>query len=102
MSCRAFTSAGNVRRSFIELFLLAAVLFKHAPVATGHNRDDGRSYFAGFSLRHQRIGTRGHLTCSARVHTWVARNFIRSARGSSDREGMGCSQSASIHLSRFS
>jgi len=27
-------------------------------VTTGRNGDDGRSYFAGFWLRHQRIGTR--------------------------------------------
>ena len=27
-------------------------------VTTGHNREDGRSYFAGFWLRHKRIGTR--------------------------------------------
>src|SRR3569623_1520509 len=33
-------------------------------VTTGHNGDDGRSYFSGFLLRQQRIGTRGHLTCS--------------------------------------
>ena len=30
-------------------------------MTTGRNRDDGRSYFAGFLLRQQRIGTRGHL-----------------------------------------
>ena len=36
-------------------------------VTIGRNRDDGRSYFAGFLLRQQRIGTRGHLTCSRRV-----------------------------------
>ena len=36
-------------------------------VTTGRNRDDGRSYFAGFLLRQQRIGTRGHLICSRRV-----------------------------------
>lgn len=28
-------------------------------VTTGHNGDDGRSYFSGFLLRQQRIGTRG-------------------------------------------
>jgi hypothetical protein len=36
-------------------------------VTTGHNGDDGRSYFSGFLLRHQRIGTRGHLTRSRRA-----------------------------------
>lgn len=35
------------------------------PVVTG---TDGRSHFAGFLLRQQRIGTRGHLTCSRRTH----------------------------------
>ena len=39
-------------------------------MTTGRNRDDGRSYFAGFLLRQQRIGTRGHLACSRRVPLW--------------------------------
>jgi hypothetical protein len=44
-------------------------------VTTGHNRDDGRSYFAGFLLRHQRIGTRGHLTYSRRpIHLTACAN----------------------------
>jgi hypothetical protein len=41
-------------------------------VTTGHNGDDGRSYFSGFLLRHQRIGTRGHLTRSRRLILWNA------------------------------
>jgi hypothetical protein len=36
-------------------------------VTTGHNGDDGRSYFSGFLLRQQRIGTRGHLTRSRQL-----------------------------------
>ena len=36
-------------------------------VTTGHNGDDGRSYFSGFLLRQQGIGTRGHLTLSWRL-----------------------------------
>ena len=38
-------------------------------LTTGHNGDDGRSYFSGFLLRQQRIGTRGHLICSRRALT---------------------------------
>jgi hypothetical protein len=38
----------------------------HRRVSTGHNGEDGRSHFAGFWLRHQRIGTRRNLTCSRR------------------------------------
>ena len=45
-------------------------------VATGRNRDDGGSYFAGFLLRHQRIGTRGRLTCSGRVHFLIATEAV--------------------------
>ena len=56
-------------------------------VTTGHNRDDGRSYFSGFLLRQQRIGTRGHLTCSRRYPDWsqapcgVGRTALCSPRG---------------------
>ena len=41
-----------------ELLNLFYVVIGARRVATGRNRDDGRSYFAGFWLRHQRIGTR--------------------------------------------
>jgi hypothetical protein len=45
-------------------------------VTTGRNRDDGRSYFAGFLLRHQRIGTRGHLTCSRRCFHFFSQYVV--------------------------
>jgi hypothetical protein len=49
-------------------------LLRRRRVTTGHNGDDGRSYFSGFLLRQQRIGTRGHLTRSRRCHVGQSTN----------------------------
>ena len=54
-------------------------------VTTGRNRDDGRSYFAGFSLRHQRIGTRGHLTYSRRAVHFTRRRAFSWSKGRVDQ-----------------
>jgi hypothetical protein len=61
------------------------------PATTG---TDGRSHFAGFLLRHQRIGTRGHLTCSRRLAPqWqpamAGGPWLREIKGGGAGSGMG-------------